>query len=86
MMRLEDMNEHELAELMRQACERLKFTFPPGTGFIVLASSTDGGIAQYASNCDRDDCMLWMLETIQRWLKRDYVPRDNSNSTRKDDH
>lgn len=73
--RLEDMTEPELKKIMQEACERLKFTFPKGTGFIILAASFDGGIAQYASNCERDDAIFWMLETIQRWLKKDYIPR-----------
>ncbi len=74
---LEDMTEPELNEIMRQACERLKFTFPKGTGFIVLAATFDGGIAQYASNVDRRDAEKWMLETVARWQAGDYVPRND---------
>ena len=75
---LEDMTEPELRAIMHEACERLKFTFPKGTGFIVLASTFGGGIAQYASNVERGDAEKWMLETIVRWQRGDYIPRVGS--------
>lgn len=73
--RLEDMTEVELKAQMQGVAKVVKHVLPPDTGFIVLASSFGGGIAQYVSNVERDDAVYWMLETIQRWMKKDYIPR-----------
>lgn len=73
--RLEDMTEPELRAQLNLTCSAIKASLPPNTGFVVLAASFDGQTAQYGGNVQRDDAMFWMLETIQRWLKRDYVPR-----------
>lgn len=73
---LDDMTEPELRAVMNAACERLKFTFPRGTGFVVIATPFgSGGVAQYASNVRREDAEKWMLETIERWRAGDFVPR-----------
>ena len=72
---LEEMTEPELQAVMHHACERLKFTFPKGTGFLVLATTFGGKIAQYASNVQREDAIRWMKETIARWEAGDHIPR-----------
>lgn len=75
MKRLEDMTEPELRAQMNLTASAVKASLPPGTGFIVLAASFDGGIAQYASNVRREDCEKWMVETIARWNANDFIAR-----------
>ena len=72
---LEDMTEPELKRTMEQVARAVKGKLPRESGFIVLAASFDGKIAQYASNVDRHDAAAWMLETMYRWNRGDHVPR-----------
>lgn len=74
---LDDMTEPELKAMVADLAETVKAKLPPNTGFIVLAAPMGpGGIAQYVSNVRPFDAGKWMLEVIERWCKRDYVPRD----------
>ncbi len=73
---LDDMTEPDLAAIFRRVAERVQWSLPPNTGFIVLAAPQgEGGIAQYVSNVRRDDAAKWMRETIARWEAGDFVPR-----------
>lgn len=72
---LEDMNEPELRAQMDLTATAIKMSLPPRTGFIVLAATFDGGIAQYASNVQHEDAAKWMIETLTRWGLGDFVPR-----------
>jgi len=72
---LDDMTEPELRDVMNATCRAIKAALPEGTGFIVLAAPFNKSVAQYASNVDRGDAELWMMETIKRWHTGDYVPR-----------
>lgn len=72
---LEDMTEPELRAQMQSLCLAIQATLPEGTGFIVLAASWDGRIAQYASNTERESAEEWMLETLLRWKRNDHTPR-----------
>jgi len=76
---LDDMTEPELKKLFHDLAERVKFSLPPETGFIVIATPFgEGGVAQYVSNVERDCAAKWMCETIQRWNLGDFVPRVGS--------
>lgn len=71
------MTEPELRAHMRGLVEKIGAHVPDGTGFIVIAAPFgSGGVAQYASNVQRLDAERWMLETIERWHRGDYVPRE----------
>lgn len=73
---LDDMTEPELKALFVTCCDRIKATLPPGTAFILLASPFGrGGVAHYAGNAQRPDAAKWMLETVERWSRGDYVTR-----------
>ncbi len=71
------MNEVELGELFRNLAKKIEVQLPPNTGFIVLATPlSQQGIAQYASNCQREDAAMWMIETLKRWGLGDFVERE----------
>lgn len=72
---LEDMTEPELRTILDRVASAVKAKLPHHTGFIVLAASLDGRIAQYVSNVERDDAAAWMLETLYRWNRGEHVPR-----------
>lgn len=72
---LEDMTEPELKATFDQVARIVEASLPDGSGFILLAASFDGKIAQYVSNVERDDAAAWMLETLYRWNRGDHVPR-----------
>lgn len=73
---LEEMTEPELREQLNLTCAAIKSSLPPNTGFIVLCATFGGGIAQYGGNVQREDSAKWMGETLTRWGKGDYIPRD----------
>lgn len=76
MHKFDTMTEPELQAFFRELCEAIKWRLPKDTGFIIVASPFGaGGVAQYASNVDRDNASQWMREVIARWEAGDYVPR-----------
>jgi hypothetical protein len=73
---LDDMTEPELQKVLQEVAERVKWSLPEGTGFIVLATPFGKeGVAQYVSNVERETAVPWMLETMLRWMRKDFVPR-----------
>ncbi len=73
---LNDMTEPELRDLMSRLGRAIHDRLPPGTGFLLLATSLGaGGVAQYISNVQRDSAIGLMRETIARWEAGDVVPR-----------
>lgn len=72
---LEDQDEQELRHTMEWTASVIKTALPQNTGFILLASTFGGGIAQYISNVQREDAQNWMRETIARWSIGDHVER-----------
>lgn len=78
MKELRDMTEPELRELMHTVAERVKWTLPKGTLFVVLAFEQEthgGGITQYVSNCDRSSMVACLRETADRFERNEVVPR-----------
>lgn len=73
--RLEDMTEPELKACITRCCQTLRRELPRGTGFIFLAASFDGKIAQYGGNVERASAAAWMAETIARWDAGDHMER-----------
>ncbi len=76
---LRDMTEPELQKLMMDCAERVKWTLPKGTLFLVLAFENEGagrgGITQYISNCDRSTMSAALRETADRFDRGEVVPR-----------
>lgn len=73
---LDNMTEPELREVLQRVGERVKFSLPKDTGFIVLATPFgQGGISQYVSNARRKDAIKWMREAIARFEAADFIPR-----------
>lgn len=74
---LSDMTEPELAALFNRIARAVVDALPENTAFIVLASPAGRNqVAQYVSNVPRDQAAQWMLETVLRWHRNDFVPRD----------
>jgi hypothetical protein len=75
-MQLEDMTEPELARLTTDVLNGVKAKMPPNTGFCVLFWPIGThGIAQYGSNCKREDMIRSLRETADRLESRQFVPR-----------
>jgi len=74
---LRDMTEPELKKLFRTVAERVKWTLPKGTLFVVLAmeEASGPGISQYVSNCDRGTMAALLRETADRFDRNDVVAR-----------
>lgn len=70
------MTESEFEKRMKSAAVVVKTALPPDTMFVILAASTTGGIARYASNLQQQDVAAWMLETVERWHNENSVPRE----------
>lgn len=71
------MTEPELGLLMTRVAHSVKKHLPPDTGFIVLVTPRGPGqAAQYVANSNRDDCIMWMRETVERMERRDDVERN----------
>lgn len=77
-MRLEDMNEAELASLMRSLaggveylCSKLGVEKP----LFALILFNDPAIGQYIGNCERSDMIKALRETADRLEKREDVTR-----------
>lgn len=75
---LEDQDEQELRHTMEWTASVIKTALPQNTGFILLASTFGGGIAQYISNVQRADAEGWMRETLIRWNLGDHVERNHA--------
>ena len=73
---LDDMTEPELHDVMRVAAEAVVVALPPESGFILLACTFHTiGSAQYVANGSRDDCLMWLKETVHRFEQQEEVPR-----------
>lgn len=74
---LRDMTEPELKEVFHRVAERVKWSLPKNTLFVVLAmeESEGPGISQYVSNCDRATMSALLRETADRFDRNDIVPR-----------
>lgn len=73
---LEDMAEPELRELTSGILDSIKARLPADTGFAVLFWPIGThGIAQYGSNCQREDMIAALRETADRLEKRQDVTR-----------
>lgn len=83
---LEDMTEPELREVMTGVAKATKGALPPQTAFIVLASGHEGAAAQYVSNVEKGCAAAWMIETIERWEKGDFVPRSSEVEEKRHAH
>lgn len=72
-----DMNESELREYFDAIAKLIASILPENTGFILLATPFGpNSAAQYVSNVHPPDAASWMLETIDRWMTKDFVPRE----------
>ena len=69
------MTEPELKKLFNHIGNLLQKELPENTGWILLASPFDSGIAQYVSNTRREVASAWMEETLERWENDDFVSR-----------
>lgn len=77
-MKIEDMNEPELAELMRGAARKLEEYFRHAIGekpLFTLLVFNDPAIAQYAANCQRSDIIKALRETADRLSAKEDVTR-----------
>jgi hypothetical protein len=71
---IEDMTEPELRELMTGVANSVKARLPAGSRFCVLVWGPDQ-IAQYVSNCRREDMAKALRETAVRIAGREDVTR-----------
>jgi hypothetical protein len=73
---LDDMTEPELREMLNDIARAIESRLPEQTAFILLATPFGAhGIAQYVANAHKNDCVLWMKETIARFESGEVVPR-----------
>ncbi len=73
---LDDMDQPELRALTTSILNGIKAKLPPDTGFAVLFwPMTQYKLAQYGSNCRREDMIAALRETADRLEKRQDVPR-----------
>jgi hypothetical protein len=70
---LSDMNEVELAALMRRVADAVKAELPTKTLYFVVAFD-EPGVAQYIGNANRRDIIKAMRETADRLESRDAEP------------
>jgi hypothetical protein len=71
---IEDMTEPELRELMTGIANAVKARLPRRSQFTVLVWGQDR-IAQYISNCVREDMVKTLSETAERLRRREDVTR-----------
>lgn len=68
------------AQQMRAMGEALREVLPKGLGFALLVFATDNpGLANYISNCDREDMIKALRETADRLEKGQIIPTPESN-------
>lgn len=74
--RLEDLTEPELQALTTEILHAVKARLPAETGFAVLFFPMgQPGVAQYGSNCRREDMVKTLREAADRLAKREDIPR-----------
>lgn len=72
----EEWDEAKMTVYFRILAQMIKGYLPPETGFfMVCAPFGAGGVAQFVGNCQREDSIKWMRETLQRMSGRDTVER-----------
>ena len=79
---IRDMTEPELRAYFRELAGAIESVLPPGPSAngkclfcLLVADSTEPGIAQYVSNVQRADMMKMLRETADRLEGREDIPR-----------
>lgn len=69
-----DATEPELKLVANMVANAVQENLPPGCGFVVLFFDDDQ-IGQYVCNCERASMIKVMIETADRLLANEDVPR-----------
>jgi hypothetical protein len=79
---IKDMTEPELRRYFRELASDIEILLPPGPSangkclfFLIVADTTEPGIAQYVSNVGRDDAIKILRETADRLAGREDIIR-----------
>lgn len=82
MKEIRDMTEPELRTYFTGLARAIEESLPPGPSnkgkclfCLLVADSTEPGIAQYVSNVQRADMIKMLRETADRLSKREDIPR-----------